>query len=211
MIAGDGDLMEGISGEAVSLAGHLGLGKLIVLYDDNKFSLAGPTGLAFTEDVAKRYEAYGWHTQLVEPPHANDADAIDAAIQAAKESPRPSLIVLRTHIGYGSPRQDTFMAHGEPLGPDGVRSDQGKAGLAARAGLLRPRRRARVVARERQPRRTPRSEAWQTVLATLKASDSPLARAVRTRRARHASPTCCRGPSSPRRTATSRRAMPAAR
>jgi transketolase len=174
VIAGDGDLMEGISGEAGSLAGHLGLGKLIVLYDDNKISLAGPTGLAFTEDVAKRYEAYGWHTQLVEPPHANDADAIDAAIQAAKESPRPSLILLRTHIGYGSPRQDTFMAHGEPLGPDGVRATKEKLGWPVEPDFYVP---DDVLAWWRQSgsRGHAAREAWQTVLATFKASGSPLA------------------------------------
>jgi transketolase len=174
VIAGDGDLMEGISGEAGSLAGHLGLGKLIVLYDDNKISLAGPTGLAFTEDVAKRYEAYGWHTQLVEPPHANDADAIDAAIQAAKESPRPSLILLRTHIGYGSPRQDTFMAHGEPLGPDGVRATKEKLGWPVEPDFYVP---DDVLAWWRQSgsRGHAAREAWQTALATFKASGSPLA------------------------------------
>jgi len=119
-IASDGDLMEGVASEAASLAGHLKLGKLIVLYDDNKISLAAGTGVTFTEDVAKRFDAYGWHTQLVDRPHANDADAVDAAIHAAKESLLPSLILVRTTIGFGSPKADTSGAHGEPLGPENV-------------------------------------------------------------------------------------------
>ena len=121
VIAGDGDLMEGISGEAASLAGHLGLGKLIVLYDDNDVTLAGPTAVTFTEDQAKRYEAYGWHTQFIDVEHGNDVGVIDRAITAAKaETSRPSIILIRTHIGYGSPRQDTYLAHGEPLGAENV-------------------------------------------------------------------------------------------
>jgi transketolase len=128
VIAGDGDLMEGVSSEACSLAGHLELGKLIVLYDDNKITLAAPTGVTFTEDVAKRYEAYGWHTQLVDSVHGEEVAPIDEAISAAVASPKPSLILVRTHIGYGSPRQDTYLAHGEPLGPDGVRATKEKLG-----------------------------------------------------------------------------------
>ncbi len=120
-IAGDGDLMEGVSGEASSLAGHLKLGKLIVLYDDNKVSLAGPTDLAFTEDVIARYDAYGWHTALVSADDGNDVNAIDAAINAAKLDGRPSLIAVRSIIGFGSPKAGTFGAHGEPLGPDNVK------------------------------------------------------------------------------------------
>ncbi|MBD5636112.1 MAG: transketolase [Candidatus Eremiobacteraeota bacterium] len=120
-IAGDGDLMEGVSAEASSLAGHLGLGKLIVFYDDNKISLAAPTDVTFTEDVLKRYDAYGWHTQEVTADDGNDVAAIDAAINAAKADPRPSLIAVRTIIGFGSPKAGTFGAHGEPLGADNVR------------------------------------------------------------------------------------------
>ncbi len=120
-ICSDGDLMEGISHEAASLAGHLGLGKLIVLYDDNEISIDGSTDLAFTEDVDTRFEAYGWHVQRV--TDGNDLDAIDAALQAAQtEAERPSLISVQTHIGYGSPnQQDTAAAHGSPLGEDEVR------------------------------------------------------------------------------------------
>ncbi len=116
-ICGDGDLMEGISQEAASLAGHLKLGKLVVLYDDNKVSLAGPTDLTFTDDHVARFDATGWHTQYVDIGHGNDADAIDEAIATAKKvTDRPSFIAIRTHIGYGSPEQDTSKAHGEPLG-----------------------------------------------------------------------------------------------
>jgi transketolase len=119
-IASDGDLMEGVASEAASLAGHLGLGKLIVLYDDNLISLDGPTEMAFTEDRMARFAAYGWHTQDV--PDANDLEAIDAATVAAKaEIARPSIIAVRSHIGYGSPhKQDTAKAHGAPLGADEV-------------------------------------------------------------------------------------------
>ena len=119
-IAGDGDLMEGVSAEASSLAGHLQLGKLIVLYDDNKISLAAPTDVTFTEDVCARYEAYGWHTQEVTADDGNDVAAIDAALNAAKADPRPSLIAVRTIIGFGSPKAGTFGAHGEPLGAENV-------------------------------------------------------------------------------------------
>ncbi len=119
-LAGDGDLMEGVSAEASSFAGHLNLGKLIVLYDDNHISLAAPTDVTFTENVAQRYEAYGWHVQTVTADDGNDVAAIDAALNAAKADPRPSLIAIRTIIGFGSPRANTFGAHGEPLGPENV-------------------------------------------------------------------------------------------
>lgn len=116
-IVGDGDLMEGISYETSSLAGHFGLGKLIVLYDDNRISIDGKTEITFTEDVSKRFEAQGWYVQKVED--GNDVEAVDKAITAAKKDPRPSLIMCRTHIGYGMPnKQDTAKAHGEPAGED---------------------------------------------------------------------------------------------
>jgi transketolase len=122
VIAGDGDLMEGVSSEAGSLAGHFGLGKLIVLYDDNLVSLAGPTDVTFTENVMERYEAYGWHVQHLDESRGDSADAIDEAITAAKNvTDRPSLIAVRSHIGLGSPRQDSFSAHGEPLGAENVK------------------------------------------------------------------------------------------
>ncbi|UCG64489.1 MAG: transketolase [Deltaproteobacteria bacterium] len=118
VIASDGDLMEGVASEACSLAGSLALGKLIVLFDDNHISLAGSTALTFTEDVGKRFQAYGWHVQRVDD--GNDLAAIDAALNAAREeSSRPSLICVRTIIGYGAPnKQGTFATHGSPLGQD---------------------------------------------------------------------------------------------
>jgi len=127
-IVSDGDLMEGVASEAASLAGHLKLGKLIYLYDDNKISIDGSTELAFTEDVGRRFEAYGWHVQRV--VDGNDLDAVDAAICAAQaETSRPSLIMCRTHIGFGSPnKQDTSKAHGEPLGDDEVKFTKQKLG-----------------------------------------------------------------------------------
>jgi transketolase len=116
-IVTDGDLMEGVTSEAASLAGHLKLGKLIYLYDDNRISIDGSTELAFTEDRGARFTCYGWHVQYV--ADGNDVEAIDAAIHIAKADPRPSLIVCRTHIGYGLPtRQDTSKAHGEPPGQE---------------------------------------------------------------------------------------------
>lgn len=116
-IVTDGDLMEGVASEAASLAGHLRLGRLIYLYDDNRISIDGSTEIAFTEDRAARFEAYNWHVQLV--ADGNDVQALDAAITAAKADPRPSIIVCRTHIGYGLPtRQDTAKAHGEPPGEE---------------------------------------------------------------------------------------------
>ena len=120
VICSDGDLQEGIAAEAASLAGHLRLGKLTMLYDDNHVQLDGPTSMAFSEDVPARFDAYGWHTSRVQD--GNDIEAIDAAIQEAIDDDRPSLIAVRTHIGYGSPnKQDSQKAHGSPLGPDEVR------------------------------------------------------------------------------------------
>jgi transketolase len=120
-ICSDGDLMEGVSHEAASLAGHQGLGKLICLYDDNEITIDGSTDLAFSEDVAGRFEAYGWHVGRVED--ANDLEAVGRALEEAKaETERPSLIRVQSHIGYGSPnKQDTAAAHGAPLGEEEVR------------------------------------------------------------------------------------------
>jgi transketolase len=128
VLAGDGDLMEGISSEAASLAGHLKLGKLIVLYDNNHISIEGNTELAFTEDRVGRFAAFGWHTQSVED--GNDVEAVAAAIKAAQnETDRPSFISVRTHIGYGSPhKQDSASAHGEPLGEDEVKLTKANLG-----------------------------------------------------------------------------------
>jgi transketolase len=120
-ICSDGDLMEGVSAEAASMAGHLKLGNLIYLYDDNKITIEGDTSITFDEDVTERFQAYGWHVQSV--ADGNDTDAIFTAIQNAKnETKRPSLIKVRTHIGFGSPNKvDTAGAHGSPLGKDEVR------------------------------------------------------------------------------------------
>ena len=119
-ICSDGDLQEGIASEAASLAGHLRLGRLVFLYDDNHIQLDGPTTMAWSEDVTRRFDAYGWHTQHV--ADGTDVEAIAAAIEAARADDRPSLIAVRTHIGYGSPnKQDSQKAHGSPLGPDEVR------------------------------------------------------------------------------------------
>ena len=119
VIASDGDLMEGISHEASSLAGHLGLSKLIVLYDDNRITIDGATDLTFTEDVLARYAAYGWHVQRID---GHDPEAIMQALaEAQAEKSRPALIACRTHIGYGSPnKQDTSAVHGSPLGWDEI-------------------------------------------------------------------------------------------
>ena len=121
VMCGDGDMMEGIVSEAASLAGHLGLSKLICIYDDNKISIEGPTGITFTEDVALRFRAFNWHVQHV--PDGNNVDAIFQAIESARaESERPSLIILRTHIAFGSPnKQDSSAAHRAPLGEEEVR------------------------------------------------------------------------------------------
>ena len=136
VFASDGDLMEGVASEASSIAGHLGLGKLIVAYDDNRISIDGPTSLAFSEDVAKRYESYGWHVLRV--VDGNDLEALDGAFAAAKEeTDRPSLISVRTHIGFGSPnKQDSAASHGSPLGPEEVEATRQALGVALRADLF---------------------------------------------------------------------------
>jgi transketolase len=121
VMCGDGDMMEGVVSEAASLSGHLGLGRLICIYDDNKISIEGSTDITFTEDVARRFEAYNWHVQKV--ADGNELNAIYNAIQSAKaETQKPSLILLRTHIAYGSPnKQDSHEAHGAPLGDEEIR------------------------------------------------------------------------------------------
>ncbi len=126
-IVSDGDLMEGISHEAASFAGHQKLGRLIYLYDDNHISIDGPTSLAFTEDVAARFEAYGWHVQKVD---GHDRKAVAQALaQARRVQDKPSLIMARTHIGYGSPhKQDTAEVHGAPLGPEEARLTKERLG-----------------------------------------------------------------------------------
>ena len=136
-IVSDGDLMEGVASEAASLAGHLKLGKLICLYDDNAVTLSAGTDITFSEDRARRFTAYGWHTVSV--ADGNDLGAIGAALQAAcAETARPSLILVRTHLGYGSPVQDSFKAHGSPLGRDGVRRTKERLGWPIEPDFLIP-------------------------------------------------------------------------
>ncbi|MBW3572682.1 MAG: transketolase [Gemmatimonadetes bacterium] len=136
-ICSDGDLMEGVAAEAASLAGHLKLGKLIYFWDDNRITIEGSTELAFTEDVARRFDAYGWHTHTVED--GNDLEAIDAAIRAAQADPRPSMITVRTVIGYGSPnRAGSEKAHGEPLGEDEIRLTKEALGWPSREPFFVP-------------------------------------------------------------------------
>ena len=129
-LVSDGDLMEGVASEAASLAGHLRLGKLIYLYDDNHVTLSAGTAITFSEDCARRFDSYGWHTQKV--ADGNDLAAVERALHGARSDPRPSLILLRTHLGYGSPhKQDTFEAHGSPLGADEVRLTKENLGWPA--------------------------------------------------------------------------------
>lgn len=137
VIASDGDLMEGVANEAASLAGHLRLGKLNVLYDDNHVTLAAGTPVTFTEDRNRHFEALGWHVQHVED--GNDLEAIAAALQAARdETGRPSLVSVRTHIGYGSPEQDSYKAHGSPLGVEDVRKTKENLGWPVEPDFLVP-------------------------------------------------------------------------
>ncbi len=137
VMAGDGDMMEGISGEASSIAGHVSLGKLILFYDDNKVTLAGPAEKSFNEDVGMRYAAYGWHVQHVEA--GEEVEAIDKAIVAAKAvSDKPSIIIVRTTIGFGSPRAGTSAAHGEPLGADNVTKTKEALGWPLEPAFLIP-------------------------------------------------------------------------
>ena len=137
-LVSDGDLMEGVASEAASLAGHLKLGKLTCLYDDNRVTLAAGTDITFSEDRARRFEAYGWHTLPV--ADGNDLAAVDAALRAARaETARPSLILARTHIGYGSPnKHDSFEAHGSPLGVDEVRLTKQNLGWPTEPPFLIP-------------------------------------------------------------------------
>jgi transketolase len=158
-LVSDGDLMEGVASEAASLAGHLRLGKLCCLYDDNFVTLAAGTDITFTEDRGKRFEAYGWHVQHV--ADGNDLAAIDAALRAAcAETQRPSLIVVRTHIGYGSPVQDSFKAHGSPLGEEGVRKTKEALGWPLEPAFLVPDDAAARM-REAIGRGTQAEDAWE--------------------------------------------------
>jgi transketolase len=126
-LTSDGDLMEGVASEAASLAGTLGLGKLIYLYDDNKITIEGSTDIAFTEDVEARFKAYGW--QVLRVADSEDIEAMEAAVKEAQaDTEHPSLIIVRTHIGYGSPKQDSASCHGEPLGAEALALTKEKVG-----------------------------------------------------------------------------------
>jgi len=140
VLASDGDMMEGISHEAASLAGHLRLGRLIVLYDDNGISLEGPTAEWFTDDTEARFRAYGWHTRRVEDA-TNDVEAIAAAIEEARAvTDRPSLIICKTHIGYGSPVQDSHVSHGKPFDAEQMKQTKRNLGWPEEEMFLVPER-----------------------------------------------------------------------
>ncbi len=137
VLAGDGDLMEGVAHEAASLAGHLELGKLVVFYDSNRICLAGTTNLSFTDDVEQVFEGYGWHVQTVSD--GNDLAALARATDAAKAvADRPSLVIVRSHIGYGSPKQDTFGVHGSPLNAEQVVETKRKLGYPSEEPFFLP-------------------------------------------------------------------------
>ncbi len=174
-IAGDGDMMEGVASEAASLAGHLRLGKLIVFYDDNHVSLAGPTNVTFDEDVDKRFEAYGWHTMRIDAEHANDVDAVDRAIvEAKRNADRPTLIAVRTTIGLGSPLAGTFKVHGEPLGADAVKKTKEHFGWPTEPDFIVP---DEVAAfwRERGEENHNVAQSWRTTYETYKKKHPDLA------------------------------------
>jgi transketolase len=148
-LVSDGDLMEGVAAEAASLAGHLQLGKLVCLYDDNEVSLSAGTAITFTEDRARRFEACGWQTLQV--ADGNDVEEIDRALQAAvADVTRPTLILVRTHLGYGSPKQDSFKAHGSPLGSADVAATKARLGWPAAPDFLVPEGASRRFLQARQ-------------------------------------------------------------
>jgi len=160
-ICGDGDLMEGVSHEAASLAGRLGLGRLVYVFDDNHITIDGPTDLATTDDVTKRFDSYGWHVERLGEV-ANDLDALEAALRRGMaEADRPSLLVLRSHIGWPSPhRTDTKEAHGDPLGAEEIRLTKALLGLPVEEEFYVP---AEVLAfyRERAGSGRKAREAWE--------------------------------------------------
>jgi transketolase len=173
VMASDGDLMEGVASEAASLAGHLKLGKLNCLYDDNSVTLAAGTDITFTEDRGKRFEAYGWH--VVHVDDGNDLGAIDEALQAARnEIHRPSLVIVRTHIGFGSPEQDSFKAHGSPLGEEDVRKTKQALGWPVEPTFLVPED-ALAHMRKAVERGKGLEEDWNTRFAGYARANQPLA------------------------------------
>ncbi len=172
-ICSDGDLMEGISHEAASLAGHLGLGNLIYVYDDNRITIEGKTDLAYSDDVARRFEGYGWHTDRID---GHDRAQVERAILAAQgEKEHPTLILARTHIGFGSPgKQDTAGAHGEPLGDDELLATKRNLGWPEEPRFLVPEE-VREVFRQRVEYLAPIYEDWQQMLAEFREDESELA------------------------------------
>ncbi len=170
VIASDGDIQEGVSSEACSLAGHLGLGRLIVFYDNNHIQLAGETDMAFSEDVGKRFEAYGWHVQDVGEDLS--VESLEGAIEAAKGvDDRPSLVIVRSHIGYGSPnKQDTSSAHGSPLGEDEVKATKEAYGWPADKDFYVPDE-ARAPFEEAAARGRELVEDWEKRLASFRDAD----------------------------------------
>lgn len=163
VLAGDGDLMEGVSSEAASLAGTLQLGKLIVLYDDNHVSLDATTDHVFTESRADRFRSFGWH--VISVPDGNDTEAIDAAIREAKaEKQKPSFIAVRTHIGYGSPLHDSPKVHGEPMGPENARATRQNLGWPELPPFSVPAE-AQTHYREAIPRGTALEKEWNGLFA----------------------------------------------
>jgi transketolase len=172
VLASDGDLMEGVSHEAASLAGFLGLGKLVVLYDDNHITIDGPTELSYSDDVPRRFAAYNWHVQSVD---GHDLDEIDAALHNAREETgRPSLVACRTHIGYRSPRQDTAKVHGSPLGEEDLKRTKAAFGWPEDARFYVP-----AEVRERAAQAAKRGSAvqagWEACFASYREAHPELA------------------------------------
>ncbi len=174
VLCSDGDLMEGIASEAASFAGTLAVSPLVVLYDDNHVSLEGPTSLTFTEDVGARFRAYGWQVDAVED--GTSIEALDAAIRRAVTHPgAPWLIRVRTHLGYGSPRQDTKEAHGEPLGPEGTRETKRKLGWPVEPAFIVPEE-ARSHFRRALGRGRAKQEEWKASFEEYRRAEPELAR-----------------------------------
>jgi transketolase len=173
VLASDGDLMEGVSHEAASFAGHLGLGRLIVLYDDNHISIDGPTDLTYSDDVPGRFAAYGWHVQNID---GHDMDAIGGAIQEAREeTQRPSLIACRTHIGFGSPQQDTAKVHGSPLGEEDLKKTKEQFGWDPEARFFIPEE-VREYFRGNQQSGSESHNKWRNLVDGYKAAHPDMAK-----------------------------------
>lgn len=172
-LVSDGDLMEGVAAEAASLAGHLKLGKIIYVYDDNDISLDGPCNLSYSEDIKTRFEGYGWHVQRVED--GNDLGAIEAAIASAKaNTEQPSLISIKTHIGYGSPKQDSAKAHGSPLGAEATVATKEKLGWPVEPAFYVPEEVADIQAESKKVGADLES-AWNAAFEKYKAENPTLA------------------------------------